>query len=112
MTPEGKVKSDLKKLFVRYGAIWHMPVQNGMGSPTLDFHVWVGPFGCMVETKAPGGKPTARQQITINIAKAAGVPAFVCDGDMTEIEGWLQKVTAWTKLLPTDEFTRTTNGSS
>ncbi len=53
-TPEGKVKDKIKKMLKEHGAYFHMPVQNGMGAPTLDF------VGCYcshyfaIEAKAPG----------------------------------------------------------
>lgn len=83
MTPEGKVKERVKKLLKKYAATtyWHMPVQNGMGNPTLDF------VGCSlgrffsIETKAPGGKLTARQVLTIKEMRAAGGTVFVIDDD-------------------------------
>ena len=47
MTPEGRVKSRLKKAIKAAEAdglcvYYHMPVQNGMGAPTLDFVGCVG----------------------------------------------------------------------
>ncbi len=78
-TPEGRVKATVKKLLQGHGVYYHMPVQNGMGKPTLDF------IGCSngrffaVETKAPGKKPTDRQQTTIEEMRAAGGTVFVID---------------------------------
>ena len=57
-TPEGKVKEKVKKLLKAHGAYYHMPVQNGMGAPSLDF------IGCHrglyygIETKAGNKQPT------------------------------------------------------
>jgi penicillin-binding protein-related factor A (putative recombinase) len=89
-TPEGKVKDEVKKLLVKHGAYYHMPVQNGMGTPTLDF------IGCMkgyffgIETKAPGKKPTPRQLLTIKNMESAGGTCFVIDGDLSELQQWLE----------------------
>lgn len=99
-TPEGKVKQKLKLLLKLLKAYWHMPVQNGMGSPSLDFHVclpivitpsligkrvglYVG-----IETKAPGKVMTPRQQETAKAIVEAGGKVFLIDGDTQELEEW------------------------
>jgi hypothetical protein len=38
MTPEGRVKSDVRKLLNRYEVYYFMPVQMGYGAAGLDFH--------------------------------------------------------------------------
>lgn len=94
-TPEGKVKAKVR-LALRtlqdkgYPVYYHMPVQNGMGAPTLDF------IGCIkgqffaIETKAPGKKPTERQENTIAEMRKAGAHVFVYDGSNPEVlAGWL-----------------------
>lgn len=93
MTPEGKVKDRVKRRLNEMGAYYHMPVQNGMGSPALDFHVcmpilitadMVGTvIGAYVgiETKAPGNAPTIRQLRTMDNIHAAHGIAVVIDGD-------------------------------
>jgi len=97
-TPEGKVKAKVKKAFEYlrhegYEIYYHMPVQNGMGAPTLDF------IGCFrgqffaIETKAPGKKPTERQLTTIADMERAGAKVFVYDGTNTaEFSDWLSKL--------------------
>jgi hypothetical protein len=94
MTPEGFVKAAVKKLLDAHKAYYHMPVTNGMGKPSLDF------IGChegrffAVETKAPGKKPTPRQELTIAEIRRAKGPAFVIDGsdyvDLRELREWLE----------------------
>lgn len=90
-TPEGKVKARVKNLLTAYDAYWFCPVQNGMGDQALDFmHVTIpGVPIFAVETKAPGKKPTVRQQRTIAEIRAAGGTVFVIDGDLQELEEWL-----------------------
>lgn len=82
MTPEGKVKAAVKKVLAKYGeelyAFW--PVQNGMGSPTLDCIVCYRGKYIAIETKAPGKLPTPRQLITISKMEKAGAKVFVIDG--------------------------------
>lgn len=92
MTPEGKVKEKVKKVLKAHGAYWHMPVQNGMGAPSLDF------IGCYfgryyaIETKAGNKQPTPRQKLTIESIQAAGGKTFVVNevSGLKELEEWLQ----------------------
>lgn len=80
LTPEGRVKLQVKKMLDEAKCYYHMPVQNGMGKPTLDF------IGChrgrffAIETKAPGKLPTPRQEGTIREINLAVGMAFVIDG--------------------------------
>lgn len=77
MTPEGKIKEGVKKVLKRHKAYYHMPVQNGMGEPTLDFVACLRGWFIAIETKAPGGKPTKRQLVTIANMEAGGAVVFV-----------------------------------
>lgn len=91
MTPEGKVKDGVKNWLRKLQAYWHMPVQNGMGAPALDFHVCVPivitqamvgkTIGVYVgiETKAPGKHPTPRQLRTMREIEDAGGVALCVD---------------------------------
>lgn len=91
MTPEGKVKAQVKKVLDKHGVYYHMPVQNGMGAPTLDF------IGCSrgryyaVETKAPGKKPTERQEVTMGKIRASGGVCFVVSNmdELAVFDVWL-----------------------
>lgn len=92
-TPEGKIKALVTKLLKAQANIyWFMPVQNGMGRATLDYVGWHHGLPFAVETKAPGKKPTARQELTIREMVAAGARVFVIDGDegLRELEEWLK----------------------
>ena len=92
MTPEGKVKSRVKTLLKQHSAWWHMPVQNGMGVPSLDF------IGCHrgrffgIETKAGAKAPTPRQQITMQDMAAAGGAVFLINEveGMDALDNWLK----------------------
>jgi hypothetical protein len=90
MTPEGKVKQRVKRLLEASGAYYHMPVQNGMGAPTLDF------TGChagryfAVETKAGGNTLTPRQQQTARAIAAARGAVFV----VSDVTGY-ERLNAW-----------------
>lgn len=99
MTPEGRVKSKVKKAIKRlqtegHKLYYHMPVQNGMGAPSLDF------VGCAygrffgIETKAPGQNPTKRQEMTIDEMEAGGGVTFVIRDD-DDVEGftyWVERM--------------------
>jgi hypothetical protein len=94
MTPEGRVKEAVKDLLKEHGAYKHMPVQNGMGEPALDFHVCHQGFYATIETKALGEHPTRRQINTIREAMAAKASVFVIDSkdglDFAALQGWLK----------------------
>ena len=92
MTPEGRVKAKVKKLLKGYNLYSNWPVPCGYGTPMLDcVGCFLGLF-FSIETKAPGGKPTPRQQQTIEEQRRAGAKVFVIDGDTTELEEWLDNV--------------------
>jgi len=74
MTPEGAIKAAVKRALKALGPDMyaHWPVSNGLGAPCLDCHFcWRGLYGA-IETKRPGGVPTARQEETIRQIAAAG----------------------------------------
>lgn len=94
MTPEGRTKAAIdKRLQAAAQTKYHKPVQNGMGAPTLDYTLCSRGRHGMIEAKAPGEKPTARQQITIDEWRAAGSEVFVIDSadcyDMGRLLAWL-----------------------
>ena len=77
-TPEGRVKDKVKKALRDIHAYWFMPVQNGMGSPSLDFLICYNGRFFGIETKAPGKtKPTPRQANTMRAIENAGGGTFL-----------------------------------
>lgn len=94
-TPEGKVKNKVKVVLKKYNAYWHCPVQNGMGSPSLDFICCIRGKYFGIETKAGNKKPTPRQESTIEAIQLAGGRAFVVNEEtgMDLLEMWLDEVT-------------------
>lgn len=91
-TPEGRVKDKVKKILIKHGAYYHMPVTNGMGAPTLDFIACHGGRFCGIETKAPGKFATPRQELTMRAMERAGGKTLVIDGSAypyTALEEWL-----------------------
>lgn len=81
MTPEGKVKEKVKRVLKRFKVYYHMPVINGMGSPTLDFICCAWGQYFAIETKAPKEWPTDRQKITMKEISEAGGFVFVVRDD-------------------------------
>ena len=78
-TPEGKVKDAIKKELARAGAYYFMPVQNGMGKPSVDFLVCSRGRFIAIEAKAPGRSPTPRQLLTLEEIKESGGATVVID---------------------------------
>lgn len=95
MTPEGRVKKAIKDAFKILESngkkIWyHMPVQNGMGAPTLDFVICIDGKFWAIEAKAPGKHTTPRQEETIRAITAAGGHVMLFDrADSKWIATWL-----------------------
>jgi hypothetical protein len=94
VTPEGATKRKLRKILQGYVGIYtYWPVPSGYGRTTLDV------LGCYrgrfftVETKAPGKKPTLRQQIELeSIARAMGETFVIAGEDSPEfgrLRTWL-----------------------
>lgn len=82
MTPEGAVKNRVRVLLKKHGAYWHMPVQNGMGAPSLDFICCHKGRYIGIETKAGNKKPTPRQEYTMQqIRDAGGVALLINDNE-------------------------------
>jgi hypothetical protein len=81
VTPEGKVKEKVKKVLQEFGAYFHMPVQNGMGKPSLDFICCHKGRFLAIETKTEKGKLTLRQQATIDEMQKAGAIVLVIRGE-------------------------------
>lgn len=94
MTPEGRVKRDVSRLLRSYGdAIYYeMPVPTGFGKSGLDYHGCIRGQYFAIETKRPGGKPTARQIATMDSVQRAGGRVFLIDSaDSTAF----QKLKEW-----------------
>jgi hypothetical protein len=82
MTPEGKVKKDVRE-FLRSKDVWYyQPVQNGMGQVGIpDFVCCYRGMFVAIETKAPGktNAVTPNQKRVIDDIKAHGGLAVVVD---------------------------------
>lgn len=88
LTPEGKVKKDVKAWLVKRKAYYYMPVSNGMGRVGVpDFIVCLRGRFVAIETKAPGKKraTTPNQKREIEWINRAGGYAIVVD-DVSQLE--------------------------
>lgn len=80
-TPEGAVKEKVKKILQAHGVYYHMPVQNGMGKPSLDFVCCHKGRFLAIETKTEKGQLTLRQKATIEEMQKAGAITLVIRGE-------------------------------
>lgn len=96
-TPEGKIKRKVSALLREFPRVWYdMPVPSGFGKSTLDYIGCANGHFFSIETKAPGKKPTPRQDSMIEDMQRAGGVTFVIDGDegLNKLEDWLHSVQA------------------
>lgn len=92
MTPEGKIKAVVKKLFKEYGStiFYYMPVPSGFGKQSLDFiGCYKGKFFA-IETKAGDKGMTKKQSDTAEEMESAGGKVFLVNA----VEG-LELLTDW-----------------
>jgi hypothetical protein len=94
MTPEGKVKKDVKAWLKARGIWFYMPVQNGMGVVGIPDLIccWGGKF-LAIETKAPGkrSQTTANQEARIDEIRAARGWAIVVD-DVSQLDEFEKEI--------------------
>jgi hypothetical protein len=97
-TPEGRVKAAVNKVLAGYPESYRfMPVPYGFGVSSLDYLICHYGLFVAIETKAPGEKPTARQQLIIRQIKAAGGKVFVIDSvdGCGPLAGYLERMKAF-----------------
>lgn len=85
MTPEGKVKAEIRDVLKAWGAYSFMPVQMGIGADAIDYFCCIRGRFVGVEAKRRGGLAhvTVRQLNVIDKIRAAGGLAYAVDsGDM------------------------------
>ena len=91
-TPEGKVKDQIKLLFLKYGAYYTMPVKMGYGNNgELDFNAGLNGFRLDVEAKAGSNTPSELQWVHVERLAAAGCPSMVIKEDNLHVlQKWLE----------------------
>ena len=73
MTPEAKVKKQIRAILERVGAYYSMPIGSGFGNAgTPDFLVCHRGLFIGIEAKAGRGKTTALQEHNLNRIMQAG----------------------------------------
>jgi hypothetical protein len=102
-TPEAKVKKRVTDVLKDYGKyVWYnMPVPTMYSAASLDYLCAVA-FGgnrdmalsFAIETKAPGKRPTPRQEACIAAMRERGIKVFVIDGEVgiCDLIFWLEDV--------------------
>lgn len=83
MTPEGRVKKQVKKILGNFwGVYYRMHVPTGYNAPGLDFECCVNGYSLYIETKAPGKWLTGRQRETARqVFVAGGAVFFISEQD-------------------------------
>jgi hypothetical protein len=92
MTPEAKVKKQVRVFLKELGAYYSMPVTGGYGvSGVPDFLVcWRGLF-FGIECKANGNKPTALQEKNMRDIREAGGHTMVIDeNNVDQLGSWIR----------------------
>ena len=86
-TPEGKVKKMVNAVLDEFedrltggGLYRYWPVPSGFGASSLDCLICYRGMFIAIETKAPGKKPTPRQELCIAQIKEGGGVVLVIDG--------------------------------
>lgn len=77
MTPEGRVKKEIKQYLDSIGAYYFMPVQTGYGAKTLDFLCCIDGWFVAIETKKPGATLTKFQELTASSMQDAGAIVII-----------------------------------
>lgn len=93
MTPEGKVKDKVKRLFKSMGVYYAMPATGGYGvSGVPDFLVCLKGKFIGVECKAGKGKPTALQLKNLaEIEASGGISVIVNEENLEQFETTMRK---------------------
>lgn len=87
MTPEGKVKAEVRRVLKAWQAYTFMPVQMGYGPATIDILACIRGRFVGIETKRLGGLAhvTRRQLDCMDQIRAAGGLAYAVDsGEMLD----------------------------
>jgi pantoate kinase len=82
LTPEAKVKANIKKILQLHGVYYAMPMGTGYGNSGVpDFLCCLNGKFLAVEAKANGGIPTALQYKHLDDIQKAGGAAWIVSED-------------------------------
>ena len=95
MTPEAKVKKQIRKILETSHAYFAMPIGTGYGNSGVpDFLACVNGKFIGIEAKAGAGKTTALQEANLQrIRDAGGVALVINEKNMDVLEAHLQCLT-------------------
>jgi len=88
MTPEGRVKNEIKKVLKQHNVWYYCPMQNGYGKVGIpDFICCLNGKLIALEAKAPGKENTltANQRNCLDDIAAHGGATLVCSGNTDEL---------------------------
>lgn len=95
LTPEGKVKTKIRKVLAKYRDSIYvvMNVPAGWGASTVDYVGCAGGLFFGIEAKRAGGKPTPRQAGMLEDIERAQGKTFVISDDagLLELDAWLSR---------------------
>lgn len=102
MTPEAKVKKQIRAILDEYGAYYAMPIGSGYGNSGVpDFLVCYKGWFIGIEAKAGKGNTTALQDMNLEkIEKAGGIAMIVNEFNLQAINNMLDTIDNL------DEFTK------
>jgi len=88
MTPEGKVKANIKKILKAHDAYYSMPIGTGFGAMGVpDFLVCHKGRFIGIEAKTVGNKPTRLQESNMeHIRSCGGIALVVNELNLQELE--------------------------
>lgn len=94
MTPEAKVKKQIRGILDEYGAYYVMPIGSGYGNSGVpDFLVCHKGWFIGIEAKAGKGKTTALQDMNLEkIEKAGGVAMIINEFNLHDINNLLDTI--------------------
>lgn len=96
MTPEGRVKEQVKRLLKKYGVYYFMPLGQSFGRAGVpDFVCCFDGHFFGVETKAGKGKCTALQKVEHDlIRQAGGIVLVIRETNLNELEEYVSGIAA------------------
>jgi len=93
LTPEGKVKAEVKKYLKDLGAYYFMPVQTGYGAAGVDFYICYKGWFIAVETKAGEAVPKLRQRKVLEDVDSCGGIAL-CINNVKSLQRYIEGLNA------------------
>lgn len=106
-TPEGKIKTEIKKILKDKNIYYHMVNSSGLGSTGFpDFLLIISGVVVTIEAKADAKRaPTIRQQFHMKRLREAGATTLLIHKDNIKyLEGFLERFLVW-KCMEAEDYT-------